>query len=343
MSLWQQYLVKKDTVQGPYFPKQAAEEMGVSEGALIADAPDTIYLGTAIRDLVLKLDTLGEILSVVRNDVAVHEKVGLYEHVTLTARSGLALNVGGIDLRFFLQNWHHALATTNVINDKTRYSIQFYDEFGVAVEKVFLHDDSKVSAWQALVDEFKTEGKPEFIHTERPSAPVPQPLSAERESAFQERWLELKDVHHFTGLLETFALDRQQSYRHAPVGMTKQLDNSIWQQVLEQVRDREMKIMIFVGNRGLVQIQTGRIHNLKRAYGYLNVLDSKEPEQFDLHLRDDLITETWLVRRPISEGYVTCIEGFDQYRQSVIQIFGFRAEGDDEMVAWHKLTDDLFA
>ena len=343
MSLWQQYLAKKENAQGPYFPKQAAEEMGISEGALIADAPDTVYLGTAIRDLILKLDTLGEILSVVRNDVAVHEKNGLYEHVTLTARSGLALNVGGIDLRFFLQNWHHALATVNTIGEKTMYSIQFYDEFGVAIEKVFLQDTSKVEAWNALVEEFKTEGKPQFIHTERSTTDIPQPLSAEREKAFQERWQELKDVHHFGGLLETFNLDRQQSYRHAPAGMTKQLDRCIWQQVLEQVRDSGIKIMIFVGNRGLVQIQTGQIHNLKRAYGYLNILDSKEPEQFDLHLRDDEIVETWLVRRPISEGYVTCIEGFDKYRQSVIQIFGFRSEGDDEMAAWHKLTDDLFA
>lgn len=125
--------------------------------------------------------------------------------------------------------------------------------------------------------------------------------------------------------------------------MTKQLDRGIWEQILQQVRDSGLKIMIFVGNRGVVQIQTGQVHNLKRAYGYLNILDNKEPEGFDLHLRDDEIVESWVVRRPISEGYVTCIEGFDRDRQTVIQIFGFRAEGDDELTEWHRITDQLLA
>ena len=79
MNLWQQYLDKKATVDGMYFPRQAAADLGVSEGALVADAPDTIYLGKQIRELVLKLETLGEVLSVVRNDVVVHEKIGVYE------------------------------------------------------------------------------------------------------------------------------------------------------------------------------------------------------------------------------------------------------------------------
>lgn len=343
MNLWQQYLEKKATVAEPYFPRQAAQEMGVSEGALMADAPDTVYLGSNIRDLILKLDTLGQILSVVRNDVAVHEKKGLYEHVTLTARSGLALNVGGIDLRFFLSHWHHALGMVNKIGDRTMHSIQFYDEFGTAIEKVFLCDESKIAAWQALIDEFRTEGKPEFIEPKQSEVAEIEPLPAEREAAFQERWQEIKDVHHFGGLLETFKLDRQQAYRHAPAGMTKQLDRGIWEQILQQVRDSGLKIMIFVGNRGVVQIQTGQVHNLKRAYGYLNILDNKEPEGFDLHLRDDEIVESWVVRRPISEGYVTCIEGFDRDRQTVIQIFGFRAEGDDELTEWHRITDQLLA
>lgn len=344
MNLWQQYLDKKATVEGMYFPRQAAADMGVSEGALVADAPETIYLGNRIRELVLKLETLGEVLSVVRNDVVVHEKIGVYEHVTLTARSGLALNVGKLDLRFFLQHWHHALATVNVIGDKTLRSIQFFDEYGMNIEKVFMRDDSKLDAWQALVNEFATEGKPEFLATPVKQVVAPEPLSVEREQAFQERWKELKDVHHFSGLLETFNIDRQQSYRHAPAGQTKLVDRGVWEQILQQAHEHQMEIMVFVGNRGLVQIQTGKLHNVVRSHGYLNVLDVKVPEEgFDLHIRDTEIVETWVVRRPISEGYVTCIEGFDKNRDTVIQIFGRREEGNDEMQTWHQLTDALLA
>lgn len=345
MSLWQQYLDKKATVEGGmYFPRQAAADLGVSEGALMADAPDSVYLGSRIRDLVLKLETLGEVLSVVRNDAAVHEKVGIYEHVTLTARTGLALNVGGLDLRFFLHNWHHAIATTVVIGERTMRSIQFYDEYGTSIEKVFMRDETKLDAWQALIDEFATSGKPEFLPAPEINVTIPEPLSPEREQAFQERWNELKDVHHFGGLLETFKIDRQQSYRHAPAGCTKQVDRSVWEEVLQYVQANNLEIMVFVGNRGLVQIQTGKLHNVVRSHGYLNVLDAKVPEEgFDLHLRDSDIVETWVVRRPISEGYVTCIEGFDKNRQTVVQIFGRREEGNDEMQSWHQLMDGLLA
>lgn len=344
MGLWQQYLDKKATVEGMYFLRQGAADLGVSEGALLADSPDTIYLGSQIRELILKLETLGEVLSVVRNDVVVHEKIGVYEHVTLTAHSGLALNVGKLDLRFFLQHWHHAFATTNVFGDKTLRSIQFFDEYGMNIEKVFMRDDNKLDAWQVLLDEFAIEGKPQFLPVPIKQVTAPEPLSAEQTRAFQDRWNELKDVHHFGGILDTFKIDRQQSYRHAPAGQTKQLDRSVWEKVLQQVQANKMEIMVFVGNRGLVQIQTGVLHNVVRSYGYLNVLDVKVPEEgFDLHIRDNEIVETWVVRRPTSGGYMTCIEGFDKNRETVVQIFGRGEEDKDGLQKWHQLTDALLA
>lgn len=342
MSLWQQYLAKKETAQEPYFPREGAAELGVSEGELMADAPDTVYLGSAIRDIVLKLDTLGLVESIVRNDVVVHEKKGVYENVSLAPTSGLALNIGGLDLRLFPSHWHHVFAITMNYGDKLSRSIQFYDEFGVAIEKVFMRDDSKLPEWNALIDAFRTEAKPQFKHETRPPVVIPQSLSPEREKAFQERWMELKDVHYFGGLLETFDIDRQVAYRHAPKGYTKQLDNSVWEKVLNDVRDSEMELMIFVGNRGLVQIQTGKVHNIVRSHGYLNIFDGKT-EGFSMHLKDSDITETWVVRRPIRDGLVTCIDGFDARRNTVIQFFGRRQEGETELNKWHSITDKLLA
>ncbi|WP_066568601.1 ChuX/HutX family heme-like substrate-binding protein [Snodgrassella sp. CFCC 13594] len=340
MNLWQQYLSNKDAAQGPYFTREGAADLGISEGELIAQAPDTIYLGGAIRDIILKLDTLGLVQSVVRNSVAVHEKTALYENVTLSPVSGLAINVGGMDLRFFPQRWHHALAVTAHQADKVTRSIQFYDEFGVALEKVFMRDDTKLPEWTALVDAFRTEGLPEFEQGTLPPVAVPEPLSAERAVAFQERWLELKDVHHFGGLLETFGIDRQSAYRYAPQGYTKALDNTVWEEVLTRVRDSGMELMIFCGNRGLVQIQTGAVHHVVRARGYLNILDG-QTEGFNLHLKDSDIVETWVVRRPVRDGYVTCIEGFDERRKSVIQFFGRRQEGETELNEWQRITNQL--
>lgn len=342
MNLWQQYQANKAGKQGIYFPREGAAELGVSEGALMADAPESVYLGGKenIRDIVLKLHTLGQVQCVVRNSLCVHEKQGIYENVSMAPTSGIALNIGGIDLRIFPARWHHVLAVTTRDGGKVSRSVQFYDEFGVAVQKVFLKEDGKEAAWQALTDAFKTEGKPGFQSGALPPVEAAAALTPEKEAAFQERWLELKDVHHFGGLLETFALDRQTAYRHAPPGFTRQLDQNAWQQVLEQAKDKGLEIMIFSGNRGIVQIQTGKVHNIVRARGYLNILDGRE-EGFSMHLKDDEIAETWVVRRPIRDGFVTCVEGFDSRRKTVIQIFGRRQEGEPELAAWQEITDGL--
>ena len=79
MNLWQQYQANKAQQQGIYFPREGAADLGVSEGALMADAPESVYLGGKdhLRNLVLALHTLGQVQCVVRNSVCVHEKQGL--------------------------------------------------------------------------------------------------------------------------------------------------------------------------------------------------------------------------------------------------------------------------
>lgn len=195
MNLWQQYQANKAGKQGIYFPREGAAELGVSEGALMADAPESVYLGGKenIRDIVLKLHTLGQVQCVVRNSLCVHEKQGIYENVSMAPTSGIALNIGGIDLRIFPARWHHVLAVTTRDGGKVSRSVQFYDEFGVAVQKVFLKEDGKEAAWQALTDAFKTEGKPGFQSGALPPVEAAAALTPEKEAAFQERWLELKD------------------------------------------------------------------------------------------------------------------------------------------------------
>lgn len=339
-NLWQQYQANKTARTGMYFPREGAADLGVSEGALMADAPDTVFLGGDLHELVRQLHRLGEVQCVVRNDVCVHEKQGVYENVRLSAETGIVLNIGGIDLRLFPTRWQHALAVTQASHGSISRSIQFYDEFGTALQKVFMRDESRLPEWHALIAAFRSEARPEFVQAELPPVAVPPAPDAEQQTAFQQAWQGLEDVHHFGALIERFGLDRPAAYRAAPEGAAKQISNESWQHALETVRDQAIEVMIFAGNRGLVQIQTGRVHNVVRARGYLNVLDGKE-EGFSMHLKDDEIAETWVVRRPVRDGFVSCIEGFDSRRRTVIQMFGRRKEGQTELAAWTALTDKL--
>lgn len=340
MSYWQQYQIAKAEKDRMYFPREGAADLGISEGRLMADAPGCTYLGSNIRDLILQLHTLGRVECIVRNSAAVHEKQGVYENVSLNEQAGMALNMGGIDLRIFAKHWRHALAIEDDSRTPPSRSIQFYDEYGTPMQKVFMRENDKTEAWQALLARFGTPGKPEFAVEQPASVSAPAPLAAEQLAAFHQSWMDLKDVHHFGDILESFGLDRQAAYRQAPAGMAVRVKAAVWEEALNRIRDAGLPVMVFVGNRGLVQIQSGKVHHVVRARGYLNILDSKE-EGFSLHLQDDALAETWVVRRCISEGMLTCIEGFDERRKTVIQIFSLRQEGQPESPVWREITDCL--
>lgn len=63
-------------------------------------------------------------------------------------------------------------------------------------------------------------------------------------------------------------------------------------------------LMLFVGNRRLVQIFIGSIRRVVRTEGWLNVLDPS----FHLHLRDRAIAQAWIVDKPTRHGPVRSLE-----------------------------------
>ncbi len=60
------------------------------------------------------------------------------------------------------------------------------------------------------------------------------------------------------------------------------------ERMLQAAVESELPIMCFVGNRGMVQIRTGPVRNLRRTGPWFNVLD----ERFNLHLNTGAVSET---------------------------------------------------
>jgi putative hemin transport protein len=90
--------------------------------------------------------------------------------------------------------------------------------------------------------------------------------------------------------------------------------------------------MIFVGNRGMIQIHTGPIARVVDAAGWLNVLD---PE-FNLHVRSADVAETWVVRKPTRDGIVTSLELYDRAGETIALVFGRRKPGTPEREEWRE-------
>lgn len=359
--LWQQYQDKK-AKDRMLFPTEGATALGVSELELMLAAPFSDYIGSDCKAVLKQFESFGRLESIVRNDLAVHEKLGEYKNLKLGDKMGIALNVGGLDLRFFMSRWHHMLAVSDTSNpDKPSYSIQFYDESGSSINKVYLRDitEARLECWQALIEKQKQKWqasqKPQSSEEGSAASTLStiklkpltdkkswqyKPLNDEDLHTLQSEWQNITDVHQFRFLLERLDIDRASSFRQAPEGMACELEVTAVEMLLEMVQENGCPIMIFVGNSGMVQIQTGQVFKVARMGDWINILDKADTD-FTLHLKDRALTQVWCVKRPTKDGIVTCVEGFDASGNSVLSIFGQRLEGQPELREWQITTDEL--
>ncbi len=343
-SLWQDYQQQK--ANNPLlFPTEGAKALSVSEFELLLSSPDSCYMGSNCRDVLQQLSVFNQLESIVRNEYAVHEKQGQYQNLILSETTGIMINIGGLDLRYFIDKWQHMLAITDLRNpEKPSYSIQFFDDTGNAINKIFLRDLSKnsINCWLNLINNYASSSPVEIILQSliKPTIWQCYQLTSHDKKSLHDKWLSMTDIHQFYHILKNLNIDRTSSYHQAPENMTVQLKQNCLLQLLEKIRDNQCPVMIFVGNTGVVQIQTGTIKHIKSIGDWLNILDNSH-NYFTLHVKERAISQLWCVKRPTSEGIVTCIEGFDSYGRSIFTIFGERQERKKELDIWRSITNEM--
>ncbi|WP_269532158.1 hemin-degrading factor [Chitinimonas sp. BJYL2] len=328
-TLWQQYLHLK-AAEPKLRARDAAAKLGVSEAELVAADPASITLFPKWADILGRLESLGTVMTLTRNEAAVHEKTGIYANVQIDGDIGLALNPE-IDLRFFLHSWRYGFALTS-----HKPSIQFFDRYGEAVHKVFLTETSHRAAFDELVKHYASSHAVVEPDRER-SVPAEKPDADIDAAAFREGWCQLQDTHEFFPLLRKFAVSHTQALRLAPVGYAREVSRDAVGILLHAAADRALPIMVFAGNQGCLQIHTGPVHRIVVMGPWLNVLDSG----FNLHLRTDLLARAYVVRKPTRDGEVTSLECYDAQGRLIVQFFGERKPGRPELRDWAELALSL--
>ena len=323
--------------------RDAARALGVSEGEAIAAAVGRSAPLRAVRlkgpwpALFEQLPTLGRVMALTRNEAAVHEKTGSYASMSHDGPVGLALGAD-IDLRIFYMRWAHVFAVTEDTARGVQRSLQVYDAAGTAVHKVFLKDGADLGAWAAFTDaNADAEQAPggRFEPVAVPTAPAAdERIDVE---GFRAAWLAMADTHEFFPLLRRFGVARTQALRLAPAGMVQTLPNSTVRALLQGAAAAGTSIMCFVGNPGMIQIHTGPVKKIELMGPWVNVLDPG----FSLHLREDLVAQTWLVRKPTADGIVTSVELFDAQGETIAMFFGERKPGQPEIEPWRELLATL--
>jgi putative hemin transport protein len=278
-------------------------------------------------------------MALTRNDAAVHEKTGLYANVRFFEDHDLGLAVNDdIDLRLFMQHWAMGFAVTQETKAGTRHSVQFFDASGTAVHKVFLTRKGDADAYAALVDAYRAEDQsPEQPVEPAPDAEAPRPDAEIDVEGFLEGWAALEDTHDFFPLLREYDVARTQALRLAEGRFAERAAPEALRRTLELAAEREVPIMVFVGNRGCLQIHTGEVRTLRAMGPWYNVLDPG----FQLHLNEELVAESWIVRKPTADGIVTSLELYDATGWPIARLFGKRKPGKPELEAWRAVVADV--
>lgn len=320
--------------------RELAERIGVSEGELVASrcGEGITRLQGPWGDLLHSLPALGRVMVLTRNDSCVHEKKGTFANIEIGATMGVVLDEA-IDLRLFLTHWAHGFAVSESSHGRELQSLQFFDADGQAVHKIYRTDASDAAAWDSLVGRYTAAVQSPLLELSAVADPLPPQLQDHEVDthALREGWRAMRDPHDFFALLRKHRVTRAQALRVAGAEFAQRVDNQAIGNVLDSAAASGLPIMVFVGSPGVVQIHTGPVHTIKRMGPWLNVLDA----DFNLHLREDHIVESWVVRKPTPEGPVTSLDLYDARGRQIAQVFGKRKPGIPELNAWRALADSL--
>lgn len=315
--------------------RNAAEQLNVSEAQLVVlnIGEGTTLLRPEFKEILKEIIHLGKVMGLTRNDSVVHERKGVYDNLSFEGPIGLAVNPD-IDLRMFMMHWKYAFA----VEEADRKSIQIFDKSGEATHKIYLTSESNVEAYDSLVEKFKAEKQQEELVFEAyPPLAKELPDSEIDVNGFQQGWKDLKDTHEFFSLTRIYKLSRTQALRLAPKEFVQQVPNDTARKALQLASERQVPIMVFVGNRACIQIHSGTVNKLMEAGPWYNVLDP----MFNLHLNETAIASSFIVKKPSVDGIVTSLEIFDRKGEMIVQFFGARKPGVPELETWRALVNDL--
>lgn len=318
--------------------RDLADKLGISEAQLVAARlGDGVTAIEAHPDrLIPAVERLGEVMALTRVPACVNEKVGVYANYQSGAHAGMVLNEK-IDLRIFPAHWQHGFAVETQTDSGLRRSLQVFDAAGDAIHKIHLRDGSNAQEWDGLVAELAT-GRTEQVLNTRPRVATEAPKSApDKLDILQKEWARLTDTHQFLRLCSKLGMNRLGAYRIAGAPFVRRLDPGQVDPMLTKVQQSGTEIMIFVGNRGCIQIHSGPIETLKPMGPWQNVMDPG----FNLHLRRDLVAELWAVEKPTRRGPAVSVEAFDAEGGLIFQMFGVGKEDRDSRPAWGAIVEAL--
>lgn len=336
--------------------KQEKPNMRIRDCAAALKVSEAELLATTIGDYTTKLEgdwtkllerlpELGRVMSLTRNEGCVLENKGPFQKIDIISQGPfkMATVIGPIESRVFFSGWNFGFAVEQETPRGWMRSIQIFDGAGEASMKVFLQEatenrkGSDLDAYKKLVEDFRASEQNSEIEVKAISTPPTKVMGDVDKTGLISDWGNMKDTHDFFGMIRKHQVNRLDAVRIAEGEFTYRLQKDSLKLMLDKASSEKMPIMIFVGNKGNIQIHQGKVNTIKVMDNWLNVLDP----DCNMHLREDLVDSIWVVKKPTEDGVVTGIEVFDANKEMIVQFFGLRKPGIPELESWRKLVADL--
>jgi len=317
-----------------------AENLGISEAEFVAaytgdhDGQRITRISAGPGDIMGAAKKLGEVLALTRNESCVIERVGTYDDWHDGQHAAMVLGPD-VDLRIFGKFWTHGFAVEKPGENGPRRSLQIFGSTGMAVHKIHLREDSNHDIWDEIVADLKLEDQDAPLEVRTKGAPEMPKADPAKADKLREEWDKMTDTHQFGRIVSQLKMNRLGAYRIAGAPYVRRVENDSVSKALEVVSAKDAHVMIFVGNRGCIQIHGGPAKNLKRMGPWFNVLDPR----FDMHLREDHVAEVYVVTKPTKRGPAVSLEAFDSDGRIILQIFPDRRTDENMVTLW----DDVVA
>ena len=318
--------------------RDLADKLGIAEAQLVAAhiGQGATRIAAHPDRIIPAAEQLGEVMALTRVNACVHEKVGRYGNYHPGEHAAMTLTEE-IDLRMFPSHWVHAYAVERMADDGPHRSLQVFDAAGDALHKIHLRAASDHGAWASVLADLALDDQSEGQDVEARKPVEAAKSRPDKVDVLREEWTRLTDTHQFLRLCSKLKMNRLGAYRIAGAPFVRALDPKAADAMLRAVQDAGIEVMIFVGNRGCIQIHTGPVRELRPMGPWQNVMDPG----FNLHLRLDKVAEVWAVDKPTQRGPAISVEAFDAEGGLIFQVFGVGKEGRDSRADWARIVAAL--
>jgi putative hemin transport protein len=319
--------------------RDAARILGVSEATLLSTnfGNGVTRLEGSWSDMLLACKGLGKVMALTRSEGCVLEHKGTFQKISIhgQAPQQIATVIGPIEQRVFFKAWKFGFAVSQPSPRGNIDSLQFFDQEGRAILKVFLQENSNRDVFQQIVETYRHSTQSPYLE----EVPFEKEEYAEHidQEAFVAEWEQMKDTHDFFGMLRKHKLHRLEALKRIGENWAYEVDKSCVGKILNVAAETKLPIMIFAGNKGNIQIHQGKVRTIRQLGNWINVID---PE-FNMHLNEEVVDTAWVVHKNTADGIVSAIELFDAERELVAQFFGLRKPGIPQKEAWKSLVVSL--